>query len=103
MLVTRVAGDASVGDVPEFDGAVLGAGGDDVVVERVPLDVEHGPRVTGDFTDRQVQPARLFQRQDDEGAAAGHLPTPSVIDPFVIGCSFFVARRLGGFQGPSPR
>ena len=36
-----------VGDVPQLDGAVFRRGGDDVVVERVPLDVEDLPAVPG--------------------------------------------------------
>ena len=64
--------ESAFGDVPQFNGAVLRAGSNDVIVERVPLDVQDGTRVTGHFTDVQVQSAGLLQRQDDEGASAGH-------------------------------
>ncbi len=53
------AADAAVGNVPELDGAVVRAGGDDVVVERVPLDVEDRARVAGDAADDEVHSAGL--------------------------------------------
>ena len=36
----------AVGDVPQLHGAVLRGGGDDVVVEGVPLDVQNLPAVS---------------------------------------------------------
>ena len=36
-----------IGDVPQLHGAVLRRGGDDVVVERVPLNVQNLPAVSG--------------------------------------------------------
>ena len=47
--VIEVAGEPSVRDVPQLDGAVLRGRGDDVVVERVPLDVQHGAAVAGNL------------------------------------------------------
>ena len=44
--------ESAVGDLPYFDGAVVGRTGDDVVVKRAPLNVRHGALVTGD--DRRV-------------------------------------------------
>ncbi len=45
-VLAEITDQSAVGDVPELDGAVLGATGDDVVVERVPLDVQHLPAVS---------------------------------------------------------
>jgi hypothetical protein len=45
----EVVGQAAVRDVPELDGAVFGAAGDDVVVERVPFDVGNGSTVPVDL------------------------------------------------------
>jgi hypothetical protein len=43
--------EAGIRDVPQLDGAVLGGGGDDVVVERVPFYVVHLAAVAGDLED----------------------------------------------------
>ncbi len=48
-VVVEVAGESLVGDVPQLDGAVLATGCDNVVVERVPLDVQHWTAVTADL------------------------------------------------------
>ena len=42
--------------------AVIGAGGDHVIVEGVPLDVHHGPGVARDSTHGRIHPARLRDR-----------------------------------------
>ena len=39
-------GEATVGNLPNFNRAILGPTGDDVVVVRTPGDVEHGSFVT---------------------------------------------------------
>ena len=44
-----------VGDVPQLDGAVFRRGGDDVVVEGVPLDIEDLPAVPGHLKKRERQ------------------------------------------------
>jgi len=44
-VFVEIVGQSTVRDVPELDGAVLGAAGDDVVVERVPFDVGYGSTV----------------------------------------------------------
>ena len=48
-ILCEIRVEPPIRDVPELDGAVLGRRGDDVVVERVPLDVQHGTAVAGDL------------------------------------------------------
>ena len=45
-VFVEIVGQSAVRDVPELDGAVLGAAGYDVVVERVPFDVGDGSTVS---------------------------------------------------------
>ena len=51
----------------ETYGAVVGRGRNFVVVERIPLEVEDGARVTDDFAAQEVNATRRVQRNHDEG------------------------------------
>jgi hypothetical protein len=42
----EICGQSSIWNVPQFDCAILGATGNDVVVKRVPFDVRHRAAVT---------------------------------------------------------
>ena len=48
-MFVEIICESAVGDVPHLDGAVLGRAGDNVVVERVPFDVQHLSAVTADL------------------------------------------------------
>lgn len=62
--------EAVVADLPDLDGGVLGARGDLVVVERVPLEVEHRTAVACHFRQVDVDAARLADRYHDERPTA---------------------------------
>ena len=49
-MLREITGQPPIGDVPQLHGAVLGRAGDDVVVERVPLDVEDLAAVATDLS-----------------------------------------------------
>lgn len=63
----------SVWYVPQLDGAIIGARGYDIVVERVPFYVENRSSVTCYFPTVKIKPSSLFDGEDEEGAAAGDL------------------------------
>ena len=72
MLGEVLVQESPIGDVPKLHGAVLGRARDDVVVERVPLDVKHLPAVAGDLESRgegtslrslQIKMSRLHRLQ----------------------------------------
>ena len=48
-MLPEVRHEPAVRDVPQLDGAVLRTARHDVVVEGVPLDVEHGAAVAADL------------------------------------------------------
>ena len=54
-VLCEVAGQAAVRNVPQLDRAVLGRRRNDVVVERVPFDVQNGTAVTGDLKIKRLQ------------------------------------------------
>lgn len=45
----KVGGEAAFGDLPEFDGGVVGGGGDHGVVEGVPVEIKDGAGVALDL------------------------------------------------------
>ena len=71
--VVEVVVQAVVAYLPHFDCGVLGARGDLVVVERIPLEVEDGPAVSAHFGHVDVDAARVLDGYDDESAAAALL------------------------------
>ena len=58
-----------VADLPHLDGGVLGARGDLVVVERIPLEVEDGAAVPAHLGRVHVHAARVTYGHDEERAA----------------------------------
>ncbi len=60
----------AIGNVPQLYGAVLGGAGDDVVVERVPFDVQHGSTVTANFSGRVIDATDFVERHDEETSAS---------------------------------
>lgn len=85
----------AVGDLPHKDAAVVGGRGQDMVVERVPVGVEHGRRVAAEEGDLVGDLAALVDGDDGECATAAGLP----IDREVLGvglccCGSALKRRL---------
>ena len=52
----------AVGDVPQLHGAVLRGGGDDVVVEGVPLDVQDLPAVARNLKSEKRRLSNVLSR-----------------------------------------
>ncbi len=69
----EVLAQAVIADLPHFDGGVLGARSDLVIIERVPLDVEHGSAVSAYLGHVDVDAARLLERYHDKGTATAFL------------------------------
>lgn len=65
-VFVEVVGQSSVGNVPELDGAVLCAAGDDVVVERVPFDVRHRATVTINLKSKKERKTNNFDAKLSE-------------------------------------
>jgi hypothetical protein len=71
----------TLGHLPYEDLAIVRRGGDDAVVERVPVGVEDGSRVAAEERYLVGDLALLVERDDGEGASAAGLP----IDRQVLG------------------
>ena len=69
----QVLAEATRGQLPHFDGAVLAGARDQVVVVRAPRDVQHGCFVTHDERHVAVHAAHLVDVHDEKGAAARRL------------------------------
>ena len=61
----------AVRNLPDTDDRILRCGSDDVVVKRVPLDVEHGTFVTGDEGRVDVDAAGLWEKRTMRSLVAG--------------------------------
>lgn len=73
-----------VRDPPQAHLSIVTSTGEDVVVERVPVGVQHGSGVSPEQRHGIGQLSTLFQRDDGECAAAGRLP----VDGQVLGVTF---------------
>lgn len=73
-----------VRDPPQAHLSIVASTGKDVVVERVPVVVQHGGGVSPEQRHGIGQLSTLFQRDDGECAAAGRLP----VDGQVLGVTF---------------
>jgi hypothetical protein len=73
-----------VRDPPQAHLSIVTSTGKDVVVERVPVVVQHGGSVSSEQRHDIGQLSSLFQRDDGECAAAGGLP----VDGQVLGVTF---------------
>jgi hypothetical protein len=71
-------------DPPQAHLSIVTSTGKDVVVERVPVVVQHGGSVSSEQRHDIGQLSSLFQRDDGECAAAGGLP----VDGQVLGVTF---------------
>ncbi len=69
----EILAQAMIPDLPHLDGGVLGARGNLVVVERIPLDVEDRPAVSAYLRHVDVDAARLLERYDNERPATALL------------------------------
>jgi len=54
-----IPGEAMIGDLPDFDHAVLAARGDDIVIVGAPGDVQHGALVPANQGVVGIDPANL--------------------------------------------
>lgn len=73
-----------VRDPPQAHLSIVTSTGKDIVVERVPVVVQHGGSVSPEQRHGIGQLSALFQRDDGECAAAGRLP----VDGQVLGVTF---------------
>ena len=76
-----------LGHLPHKNTGVVGGGGNNVVVEGVPVCVEDGGRVAAEEGDLVRDLAALVDRDDGECAATARLP----IDREVLGVGLFAA------------
>lgn len=60
-------GQTFIRDTPHLDGAVIGTGSDDVVMERIPIKVEHSAGVAGDHGCAGSVSGRVVHIHDGEG------------------------------------
>jgi len=70
-------GDTTFRNVPQLNSAVLRGGGDDVIVERVELNIEHGGLVARDEGIIALQFTMLFQGHDNERTSTDGIPDGS--------------------------
>jgi len=73
-----------VRDPPQAHLSIVTSTGKNVVVERVPVVVQHGSSMSSEQRHNVRQLSTLFQRDDGECAAAGRLP----VDGEVLGVTF---------------
>ena len=73
---------------PQAHLSIVTSTGKDVVVERVPVVIQHGSGVSSEQRHDIGQLSTLFQRDDSECAAAGRLP----VNGQVLGVTFYQVR-----------